>query len=196
MANLNFFAAESDQTALATFLFSSTDVRVFESYSEYGQELREFRSLDELAAVFPLGQDKHGNGTAALLQLWSPSVMKDLEIERIALRPECCGGHTFRYCIKGGALIQLYLGGVHERVVTKSHFGHFSEKGASKWGLDGGVNWHELKTLSNKIQYHIRKRLAVAKVPGCPVLPQAYELAQSGYALKLAAQTPWEYSLE
>ena len=122
--------------------------------------------------------------------------MQELKITRIALRPETCAGHTFRYRIDGGALIQLYLGGVHERVVTKSHFGHFSEIGARKWSLDDGVNWQELKTLSNKIQYHIRKRLAIAKVPGCPVLPQALELARSGYALKLAAQTPWQYSLE
>jgi hypothetical protein len=62
--------------------------------------------------------------------------------------------------------------------------------------MDHGVNWESLKTLSNRIQYHIRKRLAVAKVPGCPVLPQAHELARSGYALKLAAQTPWAYELQ
>ncbi len=67
---------------------------------------------------------------------------------------------------------------------------------AQKWDVDTGVNWDALKTLSNRIQYHIRKRLAVAKVPGRPVLPQAFELARSGYALKEAAQTPWEYELQ
>jgi hypothetical protein len=196
VANLDFFAAGSDQNALVEFLFSSTDVRVFESYSEFGQELREFRSVAELGAAFPIGEDMHGNGHAILLQLWSPSVMKDLEITRIALQPDKCDGHTFRYRIDGGALIQLYFGGIHEKVVTKSHFGHNSEIRARKWEVDRGVDWKELKTLSNKIQYHIRKRLAVAKVPGCPVLPQALELAQSGYALKPAAQTPWEYKLQ
>jgi hypothetical protein len=83
-----------------------------------------------------------------------------------------------------------------KKIVTKSHFGHNSEIRARKWEVDNGVNWKELKTLSNKIQYHIRKRMAVAKVPGCPVLPHAYELARSGYALKLAAQTPWAYELQ
>lgn len=196
MASLDFFAAQSDQCALVDFLFTSTNVRVFESYSEFDQELREFRSLDELAAVFALGEDRHGNGCAVLLQLWSPSVMTKLEIARIALRPEKCDGHTYRYCIGGGGLIQLYFGGVHGKVITKSHFGHFTEAGAQKWGAEKGVNWGELKTLSNQIQYHIRKRLAAGKVPGRPVLTEALELARSGYVLKEAAQTPWEYTLE
>jgi len=41
MPNLDFFATEPDQRALIEFLFSGTDVRVFESSSEYDQELRE-----------------------------------------------------------------------------------------------------------------------------------------------------------
>src|SRR5947209_12659413 len=171
-ANLDFFAAEADQRAILDFLFSSTDVRVFESYSEYDADLREFRSTDQLAAAFPIGIDRHGNGDAVLLQLWSPSVLSELTIERFALDPAACNGHTFRHCIDGGALMQLYFGGVHERVVTKSHFGHQSQIRAQKWDMDHGINWEALKTLSNRIQYHIRKRLAVAKVPGCPVLPQ------------------------
>ena len=195
-ANLDFFAAEVDQRAVLDFLFASTDVRVFESYSEYDADLREFRSTDELAAVFPIGIDRHGNGTAVCLELWSPSVMSELTIERFALNPAACNGHTFRHRISGGALMQLYFGGVHERVVTKSHFGHQSQIRAQKWDMDHGINWELLKTLSNRIQYHIRKRLAVAKVPGCPVLPQAYGLALSGYVLKSAAQTTWSYKLQ
>src|SRR5438309_820839 len=111
-ANLNFFAAEADQRAVLDFLFSSTDVRVFESYSEPDADLREFRSTDELAAAFPLGTDPHGNSTAILLQLWSPSVMRDLTIRRFALSPRHCKGHTFRHRIEGGGLMQLHLGGV------------------------------------------------------------------------------------
>lgn len=194
--NLDFFAAEADQRAVLDFLFSSTDVRVFESYSEPGADLREFRSTDELAAAFPLGTDSHGNGKVVLLQLWSPSVMRELTIRRFALKPEHCGGHTFRHTIEGGGLMQLYLGGVCDRVVTLSHFGHQSQVRAEAWGVDQGVNWEALKKVSNRIQHHIRKRLAAGKVPGCPVLPQALELARTGYALKVASQTPWAFELE
>jgi hypothetical protein len=195
-ANLDFFAAEADQRAVLDFLFSSTDVRVFESYSEYSAELREFRSTDELATTFALGSDPHGNGHAILLQLWSPAVMRDLTIRRFALDPAHCNGHTFRYNIEGGGLIQLYLGGVCGQVVTKSHYGHQSQVRAEAWAVDDGVNWEALKTLSNRIQYHVRKRLAAGKAASMPVLPQALELARSGFALKLATQTPWAYELQ
>ncbi|MDX1944408.1 MAG: hypothetical protein SFU86_03300 [Pirellulaceae bacterium] len=195
-ANLDFFAAEADLRAVLDFLFSSTDVRVFESYSKYGADLREFCSTDELAVVFPLGSDPHGNGNAVLLQLWSPSVMRDLTIRRFKLDPAHCDGHTFRHCIEGGGLMQLYLGGVCERVVTKSHYGHQSQVRAQAWEVDDGVNWEALKTLSNRIQYHIRKRLAAGKAGSMPVLPQALELARAGYALKLATQTPWAFELQ
>jgi len=195
-ANLDFFAAEADVRAVLDFLFSSTDVRVFESYSEYSADLREFRSTDELAAIFPLGIDPHGNGNAVLLQLWSPSVMRELTIRRFALDPVHCNGHTFRHNIEGGGLIQLYLGGVCERVVTKSHYGHQSQVRAQAWQVDDGINWESLKTLSNRIQYHVRKRLAAGKASSMPVLPQALGLAQAGYALKLATQTPCAFELQ
>ena len=38
-ANVNFFAAEADQRAVLDFLFAETDVRVFESYSEFDADL-------------------------------------------------------------------------------------------------------------------------------------------------------------
>lgn len=193
--NLDFFAAEADLRAVLDFLFSSTDARVFESYSEYDADLREFCSTDELAAAFPLGTDPHGNGGVVLLQLWSPSVMRDLTIRRFALNPAACDGHTFRHNIEGGGLMQLYLGGVCGRVVTKSHFGHQSQVRARAWDVDDGVNWGALKTLSNRIQYHIRSRLAAGKAGSRPVLPQALELARAGYALKDATQCPDAYEL-
>ncbi len=195
-ANLDFFAAESDQRAVLDFLFSSTDARVFESYSEPDAELREFTSTDELAAAYPVGTDLHGNGHAILLQLWSPTVMRDLCIRRFKLDPAHCNGHTFRHSIEGGGLMQLYFGGVCDRVVTASHFGHQSQVRAKAWEVDDGVNWEGLKTLSNRIQYHIRKRLAAGKAGSMPVLPAALVLARAGYALKSATQTPWAYELE
>ena len=192
---MDFFAAEHDQRNVLNFLFSSTDVRIFESYSELDAELREFRSVDELAAAFPLGTDQHGKGHALLLKLWSPSVMRDLRITRFEVDPAACNGHTFRCRIDGGGLMQLYFGGVSGQVITKSHFGHQSQIRARKWAVDEGVDWAALTSQSNRIKYHVRKRLAEGKAGSCPVLPEALKLARSGYSLKLATQTPWSYEL-
>jgi len=60
--------------------------RIFESYSEYDKELREFRSFDDLSGAFELGSDKHGHGFAVLLQLWSSTVIPNVGFERIALK--------------------------------------------------------------------------------------------------------------
>jgi hypothetical protein len=195
MANLDFFATRADHEAVVRFLFDSTDVRVFESYSESDRDLREFRSFDDLAASYDVGADPHGHGTAVLLQLWSPSVEPGPNIVRFALDPRRCGGHTFRHKIEGWGLIQFYLGGLHGRVITKSHYGHNSEARARKWGHDEGVDWAALTRLSNKIQYHVRRRLAVARVPGRPVLTEAYDYARAGYALKDEVASPRTYSL-
>lgn len=57
------------------------------------------------------------------------------------------------------------------------------------------MDWGALKGLSNKIQYHIRNRLSVTRVPGRPVLAEAYGYARSGYALKEDAASPNTYPL-
>ncbi len=194
MANLDFFAANPDFEGVFDYLFSETDFRVFESYSRFGQTLREYTSFPELCAAYQIGDDEHGNGYAAVLKLWSPSVMQSPQIERIKLRPDKCEGFTFRFKISGFGLVQLCLGGVHARIVTQSHYGHFSERGAARWGDVSSVDWSALSKLSGRVQRHVRRKLGVAKVPGKPVLAGAFDLFKEGYALKDAAQTPWVHT--
>ena len=92
--------------------------------------------------------------------------------------------------------MQLYLGGVCGRVITKSNFGHTSSLWAERSGCKG-IDWEALKKISNRITYHVRKRLAVGKaVPGCVVLPEAMKLAVAGYALKQTIQNPFQYVLQ
>ena len=90
----------------------------------------------------------------------------------------------------------LYLGGVCGRAITKSNFFHPSSVWAERRGTNG-IDWEAFKKISNRITYHIRKRLAVGKaVAGCPVLPEAMELAMAGYALKQMIQNPFQYVLQ
>jgi hypothetical protein len=206
MPQLEFFAAHDDHAALLEFLFEFADLRIFESYSEYDQELREFRSLSELETAFRVGSDPYGNGYAFGLTLWLAAVSSQVQIDRIDLDSRRCQGHTFRYTLNGKGLIHLHFGGVHEncevrshrtiqpcRCITKSHFSHFSEPRPVAEGWASGVDWGVLGKLSNKIQYHIRNRLAAAKVPGRPVLRHALELASAGYPLREGAGMRWQY---
>jgi hypothetical protein len=194
MAQLDFFAVHPDLRQVAEFLYGETDFRVYELYSAFGQELREFKSFAELDVAFDIGRDKHGHGCAVLLSLWSPAVMKSPHITRVKLDPKHCDGFTFRYTTGGWGDVQLYLGGLHRKIVTRSHFGHWSERGARSRGYRSGVDWKALAKLSNRVRYHISKRLAVAKVPGRPVLPAAYQLHRKGYELKEAAGARASYT--
>src|SRR5688500_11951694 len=112
MGSLDFFAAREDQIELLGFLLAETDVEIFELASQPGNPLRRFTSIAAVDAAFPLGTDPHGNGLAAALLLRSPSVMPRLVIRRVELDPRRSGGATFREQLDGGALMQLYLGGI------------------------------------------------------------------------------------
>jgi hypothetical protein len=194
MSALSFFAAREDQIALLSFLFQDTDVEVFESYSPPDQKLRRFRSVAELDAAFELGVDRHGNQSTSLL-LRSPAVMPRLRIERIALDPRRCKGAVFRETLDGGALIQLELGGVHKNALSKCYYNHNSRERAQKWGVDNGIDWLALTSLSRRVHYQIRKKLAVDRVPGRPILRQAADLWGQGLLLKEGAYSPdhWTY---
>lgn len=186
MASVGFYALREDMRELLHFLFEETDVRIFESYSEFDAKLREFGSFTELASAFSLGEDKNGHGNAVLLQLWSPKVMPEADFERITLT---LPGHAFRYRVSGLGLIQLYLGGQHQDIITDSHYGHWSEAGARQRGAGDPdtVDWPALSQLSGRIQRHLRNRLAAAKVRGRPILRAAFTAVQDGLALRYSS---------
>lgn len=190
MASLDFFAVREDHKEILDYVFDQTDARCFELYSEFDQDLREFRSFDELAAAYDVGIDTRGS---VLLALWSPSVMDKLEIKKIEMTPKRADGHKFRSSIEGFGVVALYLGGVRDKAIVKSEYGHNSPERARKWGYKSGVDWEALKKLSNKIQYQIRRRMAVANLPGRPIMPAAFDLVKAGYTLKEMAQFDWHH---
>jgi hypothetical protein len=70
MANLDFYALGDDLRRVFDFLYSETDVVVYELSSEPNSDIRRFNSVAELADTYDLGGPK-----AVHLQLWSLSVM-------------------------------------------------------------------------------------------------------------------------
>ncbi len=179
MANLDFYGLKSDLETVLSFIYDETDIVIFESYSEYDRELRRFNSLPELQAAFDLGKCPKGQ---MLLQLWSPSVIKEPEPRRIQLKVE---GHAFRYCVEAVGLIQLYLGGYRDTAIIDSHYGHWSKAGAEQRSAlpTDGCDWEALKKLSGRIQRFIRGS-AVAKFEGRMILPEAFLEIQNGKRLR------------
>jgi hypothetical protein len=106
--NYNFFASESDKITLLNYLFANTDVQIFDSYSPYDEQVRQYKSLTDLTTAFDLA---NGDQYAVSLSLWAPSFLGAVRFEKIALKPQYCNGHTFQYCTSGWGLLNLHLGG-------------------------------------------------------------------------------------
>lgn len=198
MANLSFFALKEDFIKIFDFIFSETDIIVYEDYSRYNSEIRQFHNTEVLFKAYTIGQDLHGN-RSIVLALYSPSVMAKPIIDKIDL-----GKGEFRYNIEGWPIIRLHLGGKYKNSVILSEFSHNSIERAKKWALSYGnkmdktsdTDWIGLQKLSNKIQYYIRKKLVVAKVAGHGILEEAYKSYQNGDKLKYLGDAPMEYDTE
>jgi hypothetical protein len=178
MPNCDFYAVGPDLELVLDFIFARSGCRVFELYSPYDTDLVEFHSFAEVAQRYPVGQCK-GACSSVLLQLL-PESAGEVVVRRINLRPESCGGATFRFEASGWGLIQLDLGGVSPMGVVHSHTGHNSAKRARAWeptyadvlGPASGWTWSKVESTSRRINAFIRKS-AVQKQGSRPVLPAA-----------------------
>ncbi len=193
MANLDFYATRKDQINLLDFIFSKTNFRVFQSYSDYDKELVEYKSTQEIDQKYNLGYDKFGNGLHCTFQLWSPTIMEELEVRKISLNNDT--GYMFRYRMEGFALVQLYLGGVNENIITKSHIGSNSESRARTWGYTAGVNWENHKKEINMICNYIRRDSKI-KAGSRILMQEAFQHAKEYYHLKDYKAAPWHYELK
>jgi hypothetical protein len=177
MAILDFYALGEDLGRLFTFIYSETDIVVYEHSSAFDQEPRRYESLNEIGATYKLGKFRAG-----YLQLWSPSIMDSPVIRRIELKVP---GHSFRYAVEGAGLMQLYLDGVKDDVIYHTHFGHWNEAGARQRSMHPAddCDWQALSKISGSIQRHIRGKLAAGKLYARPILSQAFDAVQQGSRL-------------
>jgi hypothetical protein len=65
----NFYASKTDKLDLLAYLFTQTDLRLYDLYSTYGEEVREYHSAEEVAINFDL---ETGSSSATTFQIWSP----------------------------------------------------------------------------------------------------------------------------
>jgi hypothetical protein len=188
MPNIDFYAAGADFHAVLTYVFKQSKCRVFESYSPPGEEITEFKSIDDLSARYPIGICR-GSGPSVLLQLVPPGASHQFSIRRISMQPELCDGRTFRYALEGWGLIHLHLGGIGPQGLVNSHSNHNTEARARKWlethrelGPIEIWNWRETTVVSSALNRFIRTKLATCKLGSRPVLPDAAAAFAEGLA--------------
>ncbi|GAA4357530.1 hypothetical protein GCM10023185_22320 [Hymenobacter saemangeumensis] len=185
--NYNFLATGVDKTQVFELIFEHTDLQVFDLSSAFGQEVRQYKSTDEIAAKFDL---ENGGQFAISLRLWSPRFGGEVFFRKINLNPKHCEGHTFRYATSGWGLIQLHLGGYQHGSLHHSNIGHFNERGAIGRADDDKElaevkrwNWKEIVSTSGRLRRQISK-MAVRKFEGIDMLPGAEALKKTGVELR------------
>ncbi|MBB5827445.1 hypothetical protein [Micromonospora carbonacea] len=171
--NLDFYAADADWLAVVEAVFELGLFRVFESDSEPGCELREFRAAAEAAAA----------PRARHLELFVVGSGPEPTVSRIDLLAEAPGDPTFRHCCEGWGLVQLHYGGPFgAQELRWSHTNHNSEKRAAAWaatvprlGDPAAWDWPAVSRASGRLNRVIR-RMAVSRIGAHPVLPHAGRL--------------------
>jgi hypothetical protein len=189
MPNCNFYATPKDHEVLLHWLFEEATCRVFELASDFEQPLKEFRSTDEVISQFERTHSTGVNWHQIYLQLYVLGAAPPFVPKRISLNPEACNGATFRYGAEGWGLVQLYLGAESKHGIEMSHTNHNSQKRAEVWAstitnMQEPSLWDfkKVTAFSSRLNRQIKK-LSVAKVGSCLILPNAFKLRQAGTLL-------------
>lgn len=184
----DFYADKGDKIEILNFIFSETDLQVFDKDSAFGQEINQYKSTESIVSKFDL---EKGGQFAVTFQLWSPRFIGDINFRRVNLNPKYCNGHTFRYSTEGWGMIQLYFGGLNNNELNRSHIGHQSEKRALTWetnhkdmGLVNKWDWKEVEQTGRKLKYHINNKMAKRKINSSGVLDGANRLEEQGIKFK------------
>jgi len=180
----DFFADEADKIEILNFIFRETDLQIFDLGSPYGQEISEYKTVDEIVSKFDL---RNGDKFAITFILWTPRFGGDLIFRKVDLDPKHCKGHTFRYATEGWGLIQLYFGGVKNNELYRSHIGHQSQKRAMTWeSNNGGLgsvskwDWSEVEKVARGLKYQIHNKMTKRKIESIGVLVGADKLEEQG----------------
>jgi hypothetical protein len=184
----NFFADKIDKLQILEYIFQDTDLQIYDANSLYGQEICDYKSVEEISSKFDL---VNGDKFALTFQLWTPRHNGKPIFRKIELDPKRCSGHTFRYSTEGWGLIQLYFGGLKNDQLNQSHIGHFSEKAALKWedvnSFNGKVrnwDWKEIQMTSKTLKHQIHTKMAIQTIGTMGVLPGADLLEKAGKRLR------------
>ena len=152
MPQTQFCASQRAADELFAFVFSETDCRIYETYSNFDADLRQLKSIDDLHTT-------RSTPAVSQLSLWSPTIMPPPVIERIELKDR---RHSFRHTVRGCGLFTILLGDAK----TPSAISYWSEAGArARCTVVPGpetVNWPAHKKLGARL---IRRAKSLSREP-------------------------------
>jgi hypothetical protein len=173
--NYRFYAHQKDFEEVFRFIFEELGLSVFQSYSVFGQPLKEYRTVEEVIseiAKYPKTQ----------FVLWKKDFGFDYMISKLDLNPKYCNGYTFRYRIDGWGLIHFHANELKADKLEASLISHNSEKRAQAWestkpelGRADHLDWDEINSTSRKLKNFISNKLSRDKREGTDVLANAKE---------------------
>jgi hypothetical protein len=169
MAQLDFFGLDEDIYNLMHFVFSETDLVVYEAYSRVDADIRRVSTVDDLRAI---ATERKSGGF--LLRAWSPAVTSSPVFKTHKLVPEIGGRRT---TLEGTGIMQFQQGRIENHHLHFSCFSHWNEAGAlqrSAYPTDD-IDWSAMRLISGRIHRHVRNKLATARLYSASVLPHAYE---------------------
>lgn len=157
-------ATELTIEKLAEAIFQESPTAVVEAYSSFGQELREFRSAEE---VCEYAKANRGSSNASVhLAIHYVDMAGALNRTRIELNAGKCDGHAYRYEAEGWGLIWVHI------ELKQSSVGSFvsanSEKRATTWAatypdMESPSVWHW-----SAVARHLRRLRRVLKLAAEP----------------------------
>lgn len=101
--NYDFYSDASGTLEILTCIFDETDLQVYELASDWGQEVREFKSVNDITLNLDLTNQRKSLLT---YQLWSSRHGGRPIFKQVSLDPNRCDGQAFRYSTEGWGLIQ------------------------------------------------------------------------------------------
>jgi len=174
MAQRNFYVRGNDLRAVLSFVFDLPDITVYEAYSPYDDELRIFRTLEDLESAYGL------SGTSpVLLRLWSHVVSDRPAVRRFELKVP---GYSYRHVVEDMGLMQIHVPKQDVNELHYSTFSHWNEAGARErvGAAADAYDWAALRKVSGRIQWHIFNHLAAAKLFNCAILSDAFACLAQG----------------
>lgn len=201
----SFHAAEQDKIEIFEYIFNETDLRVFQLNSSVNQEIKRFKSVDDILQHDP--ETFRSSWSYIGFTLWSerlgqghksgePKSYKTTFNEEMQKE-----GKFFSYRFTGLGVINIGLGGIQRgNQLYQSEITHITkeralgQKVAKEMKGDVchyGWNWKEIYSTARKLKSHIHNKMSVIKFmkSNDGVLQHAYNEVKDQ---KLEIYPPWK----